>query len=223
MLEQYCLPQKLKVQEHHSKHTVQPTAPLSLPAGPASTAVIILRTAQVEADGRETPPPCFLLWNHSPCLKSTISFPCPSLNCSDSAPAASAATPPCSNQLLHYSAFPSERTASARGVWQQGRQGSWFTRLLAKQHGADDPRWWRKQEISQLCCKSQAQRKGSRESEAPGTLFAQTPALIQAQQDAAGQREGCHHDSSGSPLRGDKHAFPSPAGWVSRNRSTRTA
>lgn len=101
----------------HSKHTAQPTAPLSLPAGPASTAVIILRTAQVEADGRETPPPRFLLWNHSPCLKSTISFPCPSLNCSDSAPAASAATPPCSNRLLHYSAsLPSAQHGQGRSA-----------------------------------------------------------------------------------------------------------
>lgn len=41
----------------HPKHTAQPADPLSLPAGPASTAVIILRTAQVESDCREIPPP----------------------------------------------------------------------------------------------------------------------------------------------------------------------
>lgn len=196
----------------HPKHTAQPAEPLSLSAGPASTAVIILRAAQVESDCREIPPPLPVLKSFTlPQVNQLISLPISELFwlCS---------CRPRSHSSLQQPAAPAQRLPSsqhqARAFYSRARRFPHSPCALGKQQGADHPRCRRKQGISQLCCKSQAQREGSGESELLHTLVQSLPkprALIQAQQDAAGE-QGARHDSRGAPQRGDKQAAPFPAG-----------
>lgn len=144
------------------KHTAQPADPLSLPAGPASTAVITLRTAQVEADCR---------WEIAPPLPVLKSFTLPQVNHLISLPISElfwlCACRPRSRSSLQQPAAPAQRLPSpqhwARAFRSRVRRFPDSPRVLGRQWGADDPHCWMKEEISQLCCKIQAQRKGSRE------------------------------------------------------------
>lgn len=203
----------------HPKHWAQPADPLSLPAGPASTAVIILRTAQVESDCREIPPPLPVLKSFTlPQVNQLISLPISELFwlCSRR---------PRSRSSLQQPAAPAQRLPSCQ------RQARAFHSTAGSFPHSPTPcagkatRCWppslpeETRNLPALLQKPGTEKGEQEAREAPlhpRTVSAQTPALIQVEQDAAGEQ-------GGSPLRGDQQAVPFPAGCVSWNSSTRRA